>query len=123
MVRTSVQQALVASADDIGGALDEFGWGELVETDDTFAYTVLFEEQGSLGADTDALDVVTLAALGVTEPARVLWPLDVATEGRVLDGITLGEVAGHRLVVPAGESLEVIADATVDKEPAGGLAA
>lgn len=123
LVRTSVQQAFLSSADDIGAALAAFGWAELVETDEAFAYAVLFEEQGRHGADTDALDVVTLAALGVDGPARVLWPLELEVTDVASEGVTLGDVGGRTLVVPAGASLRVLADATVEEQPVGGMAA
>ena len=54
LVRRSVMQALTVAPDDIGPALDEFGWNDLVTTDESFAFTTLFEAQGYLAADTDA---------------------------------------------------------------------
>ena len=75
LARRSVQHALADVPDRLGAALAEFGWSELAAADAAFAFTTLFEEQGYLAADTDALDVVTVAALGMTEPAHVVWPL------------------------------------------------
>ena len=98
LVRRSVQQALTVAPDDIGVALAEFGWSELAATDESFAFTTLFEEQGYLGADTDALDVVTVAALGITEPAHVVWPLRsvVADDALAADELTVDGIALRR---------------------------
>ena len=80
LVRTSVQQALSQGSDDIAPALAEFGWADLAATDEAFAFTTLFEEQGRQAADTDALDVVTMAILGIEVSGAVIWPVGRAPE-------------------------------------------
>ena len=126
-----MQQALTVAPDDIGAALAEFGWSELVATDEAFAFTTLFEEQGYLGADTDALDVVTLAALGITEPAHIVWPLQsvaaddaLAADELTVDGIALRSVAGpgQGILVPAGGRLYALDASSLDETPLTGMA-
>jgi hypothetical protein len=129
LVRTSVRQALVSSSDDIAGALGEFGFEELVATDEAFASTTLFEEQGRLGADTPALDVVTVLAVGAPAGAHVVWPLDAdagaadASDRLELAGIALAPVDDRSsLLVPAAGSLHLVAPETLEALPAGGMA-
>ena len=131
LVRRSVQQALRAAPDDIGAALAEFGWSELATTDESFAFTTLFEEQGYLGADTDALDVVTVAALGITEPAHVVWPLrsaaadDAVVTGEVaVDGIALRRSSGSgtAILVPAAARLYALDVSSLEETPLTGMA-
>ncbi len=107
LVRTSVRQALESSPDDIGAALAEFGWAELAATDEAFAFTTLFEAQGALGADTDALDVVTAATVGIDGPVRIVWSLAATVGG---DG-----TAGPRPVT--GIALRPLGDASRPRAP------
>ena len=131
LARGSLREALVRSADDIAPGLAEFGWRELAETDEAFAFSALFEEQGSLAADTEALDVVTAALAGVPGAATVVWPWAASPAvdsdgGRTLDmsGIALRSVAGsHRTVlVPSGGVLHEVDDPQVSEAPLGGMA-
>ena len=131
LARGSVQQALVRAPDDIGAALADFGWTELVENDQAFAFTTLFEEQGYLALDTDALDVVTIAALDVDAPASVIWPRFVTgSEGSrqggelTVDGVALRSVrtAGATVLAPAAGALQVLDVSAIDEAPLGGMA-
>jgi hypothetical protein len=131
LARGSVQHALVRSPDDIGAALADFGWTDLVEDDDAFAFTTLFEEQGYLEVDTDALDVVTTAALGIDGPASVIWPLvDADSEGSregvelAVEGVALRSVrtAGATVLVPVAGALHVLDVSAIDEAPLGGMA-
>lgn len=128
LVRTSVHQALATSSDDIAAALGEFGWAELVAADEAFAYTVLFEEQGRLGVDTPALDVVTATAIGAPDGARVVWPLvaGVASDAGtslVAEGIALRAFGDDTaLLVPAGGALHLLAPESIEASAAGGMA-
>jgi hypothetical protein len=54
-------QALRTSPSDLGAELSVLGWMESRHTDETSAFTALFEEHGYLGARTNALDIVTVA--------------------------------------------------------------
>jgi hypothetical protein len=129
LVRRSVMQALTVAPDDIGAALEEFGWSELVGADESFAFTTLFEAQGYLGADTDTLDVVCLAALD-TGPAHVVWPLDavdvreaLGADELTVDGVTLrGSDPGSALLVPAGGYLYALDASSLDETPVTGMA-
>ena len=131
LARGSVQQALVRAPDDIGAALADFGWTELVENDQAFAFTTLFEEQGYLALDTDALDVVTIAALDVDAPASVIWPRFVTgSEGSrqggelTVDGVALRSVrtAPTTVLAPAAGALQVLDVSAIDEAPLGGMA-
>jgi hypothetical protein len=130
LVRRSVTQALTAAPDDLAAALAEFGWTELVRTDESFAFTTLFEAQGYLGADTDALDVVLLDTLETATPVRVLWPLSaVPTDGPTPDEVTVEGVllrstsdAEGALLAPVGERLHVLHASSLDETPLAGMA-
>ena len=130
LVRRSVMQALTVAPNDISAALAEFGWNELVTADESFAFTTLFETQGYLGADTDALDVVTVAALD-TGPAHVVWPLDavavhdvLAADVLTVEGVTLRARAdsGQAILVPTGGHLYALDASSLDEMPVTGMA-
>lgn len=129
LVRTSVRQALESSPDDIGAALAEFGWADLAATDEAFAFTALFEAQGGLGADTDALDVVTAATVGVDGPVRIVWPLADAAGGdgaagpRRVIGIALRPLGDGPVFARLGGHLAALDVEESDETPAGGMAA
>lgn len=131
LVRGSVQRALTVAADDIGTALVGFGWDELVATDEAFAYITLFEAQGQLASDTDALDVVTVAGLDATGPGHVVWPLGPvasheghAGEERVVEGIALRRPSSpeYAVLVPSGGRLRAFDVASLDEQPLTGMA-
>jgi hypothetical protein len=130
LVRRSVTQALTDSPDGIAAALEDFGWNELVRADESFAFTTLFEAQGYLGADTDALDVVCLAALDLG-PARVVWPVDAvdvddapAADVLTVDGVALRSSSGPGpgIVAPAGGRLYGLDASSLDETPVTGMA-
>jgi hypothetical protein len=131
MVRGSVRQALATSPADVATALAEFGWAELAAEEESFAYVTLFETQGALGADTDALDVaVAVAGLGDDRPIRVLWPLSspatapaTAGDAVVVTGVALRPTAGFTVAAPVGGRLVEIRPSAVVETPAGGMAA
>jgi Acyl-CoA dehydrogenase, C-terminal domain len=133
LARRSVQHALADAPERLGAALAEFGWNELAATDPAFAFTTLFEEQGYLARDTDALDVVTVAALGITGPARVVWPLHAVTaaaapapapEELTVDGVALGGLSGSGcgILVPAEGHLCALDASSLDETPLTGMA-
>src|SRR5262249_42619573 len=107
------------------------GWNDLVTTDESFAFTTLFEAQGYLGADTDALDVVTVATLDTTGPAHVVWPLGAAApdvslgEGELtVEGVTLRGRSDPEsaLLAPVGEHLCALRASSLDETPMTGMA-
>jgi hypothetical protein len=130
MARASLREALVRSAGDIAPALAEFGWADLAEADEAFAFTALFEEQGALGADTDALDAAVAARTGRSGAVRVVWPSGAphrpAGPGEPLEvsGVAFGPVAGsgHEVLVPWGGALVALDGAEVTAAPLGGMA-
>jgi hypothetical protein len=130
LVRRSVNQALTVSPGKLGAALAEFGWDQLVSTDEPFAFTTLFEAQGYLGSDTDALDVVTVAALDSDGPAHLVWPLDAAASEMpapdevTADGVSLRGTSdpGSPILVPAGERLFAVQPSSLDETPMTGMA-
>jgi hypothetical protein len=131
LARSSLHEALVRSTGDVAPALAEFGWRELAETDEAFAFIALFEEQGSLCADTEALDAVTASLAGLEEPASVVWPRGTvppdAEVGNPLEvfGVALRSVAGadRAVLAPTAGGLHEVADPEVDEQPLGGMAA
>jgi Acyl-CoA dehydrogenase, C-terminal domain len=131
LVRRSVQLALTSAPDDIGAALTGFGWNELVSADEAFAYTTLFEAQGYLAADTDALDVVTVAGLDTTGPGHVVWPVGSVASHDVhdpadltIEGIALRRVSQpeHAILVPSGGRLCALEVTSLDEKPVTGMA-
>jgi hypothetical protein len=129
LVRTSVQQALAQGSDDVSSALAEFGWAELAAADEAFAFTTLFEEQGRQAADTDALDVVTMAMLGLEVSGSVIWPVGRApekgaSEGMSVHGVALRSIAdaGRTIFVPVGGTLHVLAPSSIEESELGGMA-
>jgi hypothetical protein len=131
LVRTSVRQALQRPPDEIAAALAEFGWRDLAETDESFACTALFEEQGRLAVDTDALDLAASAALGFDGQATVIWPHrassgpDPGADGRlVVDGVALRSVAGgqRQVLVPAGARVHLLSDPDLVETALRGMA-
>lgn len=131
LVRTSVRQALQRPPSEVEAALAEFGWRDLAATDEAFAFTTLFEEQGRLAADTDALDGAAAAALGIDGQVTVLWShaaslvgQDLGGSGRLaVDGVALrGGLEGRRVLIPVGDRLHLLADPSLDETRLGGMA-
>ena len=131
LARGSIRQALVRSSADIASALADFGWSDLVEDEEAFAFTTLFEEQGYLGVDTDALDVVITDGLGLDVPATVIWPRSAESPGArdgdsepVVDGVVLRSVrdADGTVLAPVGDSLQAFDPSSIDEAPLGGMA-
>jgi hypothetical protein len=58
LMRQAMVQALRTSPSDLGAELSVLGWMESRHTDETSAFSALFEEHGYLGARTNALDIV-----------------------------------------------------------------
>ena len=65
LMRQAIVQALHTSPSDLGAELSVLAWMESRHTDETSAFTALFEEHGYLGARTNALDIVTVAVMGL----------------------------------------------------------
>jgi hypothetical protein len=132
LVRTSLREALAGSPNDVSTALAEFDWQDVVYTDEGFAFTALFEEQGYLAADTNALDVATAAVLGLDGRAPVLWPLtadanaqDVGGSGVVLiEGVSLrGPLnATANMLAPVAGRMKMLAVSSIEEVALGGMA-
>jgi hypothetical protein len=106
LVRGSLRQALATAPQDISAALAEFGWQDLVYTDEPLAFTALFEEQGYLAADTNALDIAVATVLGLDGRTPVLWPVNSYSNAQ--------EMGGSGVVVADGVSLRGQLTATDD---------
>ena len=131
VVRQSLRQALVQSEDDLWVVLATFGWPELAETDEAFAFSVLFEELGTLPFGSDALDVVSAASVGLPGPASIIWPAgfggsgvtpsrtDLTTEGVALRSL---RGTGRTLLVPLGDRLLVLEADEIEEERLVGMA-
>lgn len=94
VVRDALRQALQASDTDVSAAFTKLGWPDLLYADEALFYTALFEEQGYLGACTNALDIVAAATLGLDGRAAFVWPLDA--------GATAVEIGGSGMVLMEG---------------------
>ena len=94
LMRQAMVQALRTSPSDLGAELSALGWMESRHTDETSAFTALFEEHGYLGARTNALDIVTVAVMGLDRQLPVIWPLH--------PDATAAELGGSGVVVMDG---------------------
>lgn len=65
------QIAVEHGGDSLDAALDEVGWPEALEVDQTTAVAVLFEAQGEANATSSALDQILSRALGIADPTTV----------------------------------------------------
>jgi len=131
LTRQSLRQALSRSEDDLASVLEAFGWRALVEADEAFAFTALFEELGALSGVSEALDVVSVASLSLTGPACVIWPTgrsgpapapsqpDLAAEGVALRGL---RGTGRTILVPLGDRLHVLEVDELEEERLVGMA-
>jgi hypothetical protein len=132
LVRDSLRQALAGSAADISTALAEFDWQDLANADEAFAFTALFEEQGYLAADTNALDIAIATMLGLDGHAPILWPVTSQPGGEELggsgvvmvDGVALrgGLTATDTVLAPVAGRLQMLAVASVEETALGGMA-
>lgn len=132
LLRDSLRQVLAESTDEIGAALAEFDWQDLVLTDEAFAFTVLFEEHGYLAADTNALDIAIATVLGCDGRAPVLWPVDQHVHAGdlggsgvvVVDGVAMGRQPSvpNNILAPVYGRLQMIAVSSVEERMLGGMA-
>jgi hypothetical protein len=103
---------VVTKSGELGPALDELGWAEVLAEDPAEATTILFTEHGRALVTSRALDDVVLAALGDELPPgdtgrAVLYPLpELGSDG---DGVVLTplEEVGE-LVTPSGHGVAII---------------
>jgi hypothetical protein len=132
LVRESLRQALAGSANNVGAALEEFGWREFVDTDEAFAFTTLFEEQGYLAADTNALDVAVSAVLRLDGNFPAVWPLGGSSSGDEIggsgelfvEGVGLrgGFGACATVLAPVGGRLRMLSLSSIEEATLGGMA-
>lgn len=131
LVRQGVRGALVRVQKDLSTALDGFGWSELAETDEGLAVTTLFEELGRQALDTNALDLVTTALLGVDGERAVIWPLTerLPTAGTgggrgSIEGISLHPISsgGVRLFVWGPDGLHPFEATAITESALSGMA-
>jgi hypothetical protein len=100
---------------ELRGALDAFGWFDLLAQDIPTAATELCVLQGELLTDTTFIDDIVLTAAGRSTPARVVYPGPTSTEpathltsiGLVIDGLVSGPLT-HPLVVPTRTETGVV---------------
>jgi hypothetical protein len=134
LILTSVRQALVRSPKDIAAALSEFGWSECAALDEPFAFTALFEQQGHLGAASDALDLAAATVLGIDSDVIVVWPIgptpgsnegSPSVDGRLrVDGITLRSTRQRErtVLVPAAGDVHRVDARGLEESALGGMA-
>lgn len=96
-MRDALLQAFEALETDVSTALAKLDWPDVLYADEASFYTTLFEQQGYLGACTNALDIVTAATLGLDGCAAFLWPLD--------PGATAVDMGGSGMVLIEGAVL------------------
>jgi Acyl-CoA dehydrogenase, C-terminal domain len=131
LVRNSLREALAGSPKDIAAALANFDWPDLLYTDEGFAFTALFEEQGYLAADTDALDITIATVLGLDGCAPVLWPLTAAASAKdiggsgvvLIEGVALrGLNAAENVLAPVAGRIQMLAVSSIEEIALGGMA-
>jgi Acyl-CoA dehydrogenase, C-terminal domain len=132
LVRSSLREALARYPKDISATLAEFDWQDLVYADEGFAFTALFEEQGYLAADTNALDLAIATVLGIDGDAPVLWPLtasasaqDIGGSGVVfMEGVSLrGPLdATGNILAPVAGRIQMLAVSSIEEVALGGMA-
>jgi hypothetical protein len=131
LARRSLRQALERSGDDLALVLETFGWQALAQTDEAFAFTVLFEELGALPLGSDALDVVSVAFLSVQGAASLVWPAAFGVTERdsllsilTTEGIALRSLRGTKrtILAPIGDRVRVLEAAEIEEERLVGMA-
>jgi Acyl-CoA dehydrogenase, C-terminal domain len=131
LARRSLRQALERSGDDLALVLETFGWQALAQTDEAFAFTVLFEELGALPLGSDALDVVSVAFLSVQGAASLIWPAALGVTERdsslsilTTEGIALRSHRGTKrtILAPLGDRVRVLEAAEIEEERLVGMA-
>jgi hypothetical protein len=132
LMRQAMVQALPASPCDLGVELPVLGRMEWRHADETSAFTALFEEHGYLGARTNALDVVTAAAMGLDRQLPVIWPLhpdapaaEIGGSGVVMiDGaVQRNRLHARTVLCPVNDRLVSLAVSSVEEQIAGETAA
>jgi hypothetical protein len=77
LLTASLRKVVESSGGDLLGALDDFGWSDVLADDDEAAVAILFDLQGEHLTPTSALEGVLLASLGTgagTAADRVVLP-------------------------------------------------
>ncbi|MGQ0464160.1 MAG: acyl-CoA dehydrogenase family protein [Sporichthyaceae bacterium] len=127
LVREALTDLVVAHPDDLRAALDEFGWADLVESEEATAVEVLFRLQGEHLTGPTLLDDVVIRALGSTVVTAVALPLPpLAEPGTGIDGLLTRPLAEDETVlVPVagvdGTVLLAVPARTLAQEPASGM--
>ncbi len=97
-------------------------------TDETSAFTALFEEHGYLGARTNALDIVTVAVMGLDRQLPFIWPLhpdataaEIGGSGVVvMDGaVQRGGLHARTVLCPVNDRLVSLAVSSVEEQISG----
>jgi hypothetical protein len=128
LMRRAMVQALHTSPSDLGAELSVLAWMESRHTDETSAFTALFEEHGYLGARTNALDIVTVAVMGLDRQLPVIWPLhpdataaEIGGSGVVvMDGaVQRGGLHARTVLCPVNDRLVSLAVSSVEEQISG----
>ena len=128
LMRQAMVQALHTSPSDLGAELSVLAWMESRHTDETSAFTALFEEHGYLGARTNALDIVTVAVMGLDRQLPVIWPLhpdataaEIGGSGVVvMDGaVQRGGLHARTVLCPVNDRLVSLAVSSVEEQISG----
>jgi len=128
LMRQAMVQALHTSPSDLGAELSALGWMESRHTDETSAFTALFEEHGYLGARTNALDIVTVVVMGLDRQLPVIWPLhpdataaEIGGSGVVvMDGaVQRGGLHARTVLCPVNDRLVSLAVSSVEGQISG----
>ncbi|GAA0615273.1 hypothetical protein GCM10009547_16500 [Sporichthya brevicatena] len=97
---------------DIGAALEDLGWDDVVAEDPTEAAELLFDELGRARTGLEAVDDAVRRVLDLPATSKVIWPdawspsgdsFAASREGDVLTvaGVAFGTVGDHLLFLPA----------------------
>ena len=124
--RSALQRAVAGFPADIGAALADVGWQQVVGADEGLAFTVLFEELGYAGACTDAIDVaITSSLAGGHGALPVVWPLhtgnsaeDIGGSGQLFaEGVLLNpqRTGARRVLAACGDRMYLLVLSALDE--------
>ena len=121
----SLRELLATPGVEVGSALDELGWDEVLADDPAGATTLLFTEHGRALACSNVLDSVVLAALDGDLPTgarrAVLYP-PIGSRAVDAEGILITDPARvDEVVVPVHDGLAVVSAGSLTVREAAGF--
>lgn len=111
LLRPSLRSMFAEQPADLGAALEELGWSEVVAADADTAHALLLAEHGRALSTLPALDTVAAGALGLPPTTRFVWPYferaalgaPFPCSGRLeVRGLLMGDAPGRALFACGG---------------------